>query len=105
MLDLAWTEYLLIAVVALVLLGPKELPVVLGTLGRWVRQLRHMANSFQDQLYSLDSPESEKQADPWVCDEGGAGIATSPARQFILPYHDPFLPWLGVPAPLPERCP
>ncbi|RZI46372.1 Sec-independent protein translocase protein TatB [Candidatus Finniella inopinata] len=56
MFDVAWTEYLLVVVVALVLLGPKELPVVLRTLGRWVAKARQMTNSLEQQLHSLDDP-------------------------------------------------
>jgi sec-independent protein translocase protein TatB len=60
MFDIAWTEYLLIAVVALVLLGPKELPVVLKTLGRWVAKARQLTTNFERQLYALDEPPLEK---------------------------------------------
>ena len=54
MFDVAWTEYLLIIVVALVFLGPKELPVVLRTLGRWVAKARQMTGNLERQLYSLE---------------------------------------------------
>lgn len=57
MFDLSWSEYLLILVVSLVFLGPKELPVVLRTVGRWVAKARHIALSFENQLYNLDQGE------------------------------------------------
>ena len=70
MFDIAWTEYLLIAVVALVLLGPKELPVVLRTLGRWVAKAKQMTSNLEHQLYSLDDnpkiPFSNKNTDSTV---------------------------------------
>lgn len=50
MLDIGWSEIALIAVVALVVIGPKELPVVLRSLGRWVRKLRQMAAQLQGQV-------------------------------------------------------
>jgi sec-independent protein translocase protein TatB len=53
MFDIAWTEYLLIAVVALILLGPKELPVVLRTIGRWVAKARQLTANFERQMYAL----------------------------------------------------
>jgi sec-independent protein translocase protein TatB len=50
MFDISWTEFLLIGVVALIVIGPKELPGVLRTLGQWTRKLRSMANEFQGQF-------------------------------------------------------
>ena len=50
MLDIGWTELLLIAVVAVVVIGPKELPEALRTLGRTLNKLRRMAGEFQGQF-------------------------------------------------------
>src|SRR5208283_4315617 len=50
MLDISWTEFLLIGVVALIVIGPKELPAVLRTLGQWTRKVRIMAADFQNQF-------------------------------------------------------
>jgi sec-independent protein translocase protein TatB len=50
MLDLGWTELMLIATVAVIVLGPKELPNALRTLGQWVRKARRMAGDFQKHL-------------------------------------------------------
>ena len=45
MFDIAWSELLLIAVIALIFIGPKELPQVLHTFGRMVAKLRRSACS------------------------------------------------------------
>jgi sec-independent protein translocase protein TatB len=50
MFDISWSELLLIAVVALVFIGPKELPGVLRTVGQWTGKIRRMASEFQDQF-------------------------------------------------------
>jgi len=50
MLDIGWTELLLIAVVAIVVIGPKDLPDALRTLGRMVTKVRRMAGDFQGQF-------------------------------------------------------
>ena len=50
MFDISWTEFLLIGVVALVVIGPKELPGVMRTLGQWSRKVRSMASDFQNQF-------------------------------------------------------
>lgn len=47
MFDIGWSELALIAVLALIIIGPKDLPVVLRTLGRWVRRLRLMGAEMQ----------------------------------------------------------
>lgn len=47
MFDLGWDELGLIIVIAVLFLGPKELPHALRTLGRWVRRIRGMAREFQ----------------------------------------------------------
>ncbi len=50
MFDISWTEFLLIGVVALIVVGPKELPGVLRTLGQYTRKVRGMAADFQNQF-------------------------------------------------------
>ncbi len=50
MFDISWTEFLLIGIVALVVIGPKELPAVMRTIGQWTRKIRDMAADFQRQF-------------------------------------------------------
>ena len=50
MFDIGWGELLLIGVVALIVIGPKELPGTLRTLGQWMGKLRRMASEFQGQF-------------------------------------------------------
>lgn len=50
MIDFAWSEFLFIALLALILLGPKELPIVLKYVGRIVGKVRMLANEFLSQL-------------------------------------------------------
>ncbi|MBX9633867.1 MAG: Sec-independent protein translocase protein TatB [Magnetospirillum sp.] len=47
MFDIGWDEMALVAVVALIVIGPKDLPVVLRQMGRWTRKAREMAGEFQ----------------------------------------------------------
>jgi sec-independent protein translocase protein TatB len=51
MFDFSWSEILLIGVVALIFIGPKELPGVLRTLGQWMSKIRRMAGDFQNQFH------------------------------------------------------
>src|SRR3954470_22648068 len=51
MFDIGWSELLLIGVVALIAIGPKELPGALRTLGQWMGKVRRMAGEFQNQFH------------------------------------------------------
>ncbi len=50
MLDVGWSEMLIVAVVALLVIGPKDLPKVLHTIGRYVGKVRSIAREFQDSI-------------------------------------------------------
>lgn len=50
MFDISWGELILIGMVALVVIGPKELPTVIRTVGQWVTKVRRMASEFQGQF-------------------------------------------------------
>lgn len=50
MFDLGWDELGLIIVLAVIILGPKELPNALRTLGRWTKRIRGMAREFQKHI-------------------------------------------------------
>ncbi len=47
MLDIGWQELLVIGALALIVVGPKDLPGMLRSLGQWVGRLRGMARDFQ----------------------------------------------------------
>lgn len=47
MLDLAWTEIALILVVALIVIGPKDLPHAIKGIAEFIRKARRMAGEFQ----------------------------------------------------------
>src|SRR3954451_15154580 len=51
MFYIGWSELLLIGIVALIAIGPKELPSALRTLGQWMAKIRRMASEFQNQFH------------------------------------------------------
>ena len=72
MFDISWTEFLLIGVVALIVIGPKELPTVMRTLGQYTRKIRSMAADFQNQFHEAlreaDMADLKKQVDDMASD-------------------------------------
>ncbi|HKT19703.1 MAG TPA: Sec-independent protein translocase protein TatB [Stellaceae bacterium] len=60
MFDFAWSELALIAVVALIVIGPKDLPRVMRIVGQWVQRARAIAREFQG---SIDQMVREAELD------------------------------------------
>ena len=50
MFDIGWTEMLVIAIVMIVVVGPKDLPKMLRTFGRTTAKMRSMAGDFRKQF-------------------------------------------------------
>lgn len=58
MFDIGWSELLVVLVVALVVVGPKDLPRLMRMIGRWVGKARAMADQFRKSFDEL-ARESE----------------------------------------------
>jgi sec-independent protein translocase protein TatB len=67
MFDIGWGELVVIGIVALIAIGPKELPTVLRTLGQYMGKVRRMANEFQGQfqeaMREAEMADLKKQAE------------------------------------------
>jgi sec-independent protein translocase protein TatB len=50
MFDISWSELLILGIVTLIFVGPKELPQFLGTLGRYAGMVRRQAQEFRHQF-------------------------------------------------------
>lgn len=91
MLGLSLPEIIFLAVLALVIIGPKQLPEVARTLGRMLNELRRASNSFTEEFRQqvkidpirLDEPlPSEKQeVKPHEPNQGGDYVAEEPMDQ------------------------
>ena len=72
MFDISWSEFLLIGILALIVIGPKELPAVMRTLGQWTRKVRGMASEFQNQfqeaMREAEMADLKKQVDDMAHD-------------------------------------
>ncbi|MEH0072691.1 Sec-independent protein translocase protein TatB [Pannonibacter sp. Pt2-lr] len=62
MFDIGWAELMVIACVAIIVVGPKDLPRMLRTFGQIVGKMRRMANEFQS-TFNDAVREAERQAD------------------------------------------
>jgi sec-independent protein translocase protein TatB len=60
MFDISWSHLMAIAIVALLVIGPKDLPRVLRALGRWAGKARAIAREFQS---SIDQMIRESELD------------------------------------------
>jgi sec-independent protein translocase protein TatB len=84
MFDISWSEFLLIGVVALVVIGPKELPAVMRTLGQWTRKVRGMASEFQNQfqeaMREAEMTDLKKQVDDLAQDVKDSVIGLDPLK-------------------------
>ncbi len=65
MFDISWSELLILGVVTLVFVGPKELPTLMRTLGKYAGVVRRHANEFKLQ-FDAAMREAELEA---VCEE------------------------------------
>ncbi|WP_127143496.1 Sec-independent protein translocase protein TatB [Pelagibacterium montanilacus] len=65
MLGLGWSEIMVLAVVALIVVGPKDLPMLLRNLGRMMGSVRRMSNEFRreiDKAIAMDEVKEAKKA-------------------------------------------
>ena len=79
MLDIGWTEMLMIAVIAIVVIGPRDLPKMLKTVGLWVRKARATVRELQTGIEDMareaeldevkKSVESATRMDDWLDDK------------------------------------
>lgn len=61
MLDLGWSEILLVAVIALIVVGPQDFPRLLRTVGQWVGRARQMMAQVQ---YAVNEAAAETDIKP-----------------------------------------
>lgn len=53
MFDIGASEFLLIVIVAIVVIGPKELPMALRTAGRWIAKMRRVSGHFRTGIETM----------------------------------------------------
>jgi sec-independent protein translocase protein TatB len=82
MFDIAPTELLIVAVVALVVIGPKDLPKVMRTVGEWVGRARGMARHFRSGIDTMiREAELEEMEKKWQADNERIMRSDTPAAE------------------------
>lgn len=94
MFDIGWSELVVIGVVALIAIGPKELPGVLRMIGQWMGKLRRMASEFQGQfneaMREAEMDDLKKQVDELNAKATGFGANFDPLGDVSKNFDDPF---------------
>jgi sec-independent protein translocase protein TatB len=123
MFDIAWSELLLVAIVAILVVGPKELPGMLRSLGRMLGKLRRTADEFrkhfddavreaggeefQREIKSLKQNNPLNQIRSSIEDAAkDVGTATKPkteSAQAVAPDHEEYDDLGPPPPPLPPK--
>ncbi len=85
MFDIGWSEMAVIALLTLIVIGPKELPRVLRTVGQWVRKAQSLAREFQrgldDMAREADLEDAKKLVD--------AGRSIANPKKMVMDTLDP----------------
>jgi len=53
MFDIGWDEMLLTAIVAIIVIGPKDLPMALRTAGQWIGKIRRVSGYFRSGVETM----------------------------------------------------
>jgi sec-independent protein translocase protein TatB len=102
MFDIAPSEFLLIAIVAIVVIGPKDLPMALRTAGRWIAKVRRVSNHFKSGIETMiREAEMEEMERKWREQNAAIMAATPVVDAVALPAaeHGPIDPLIAAHAP------
>lgn len=53
MFDIGWSEMVFVAIIAILVIGPKDLPRTIATIGKYIRKVRGFAREFQSGIDDL----------------------------------------------------
>lgn len=117
MFDIAPSEFLLIAIVAIVVIGPKDLPVALRTAGRWIARMRRVSGHFRAGIETMiREAEMEEMERKWreqnaaimaahpPAEAGDAAVMTGAPVDPLIAAHAPTEP-MPFPHPQPQAHP
>lgn len=80
--DLSFSEMLVIAIVAIVVIGPKELPGALASLGRWIARARGVAAQFRQGFDTMVREAELKELEKEWAAKNARIMAEHPAAEY-----------------------
>ena len=103
MFDIGASELLLTVIVAIVVIGPKDLPLALRTAGRWIGKIRRVSGHFRTGVETMiREAELQEMEDKWreqnakiIAETAADPVASDPEPASAM--EDP----LAIPAPEP----
>ena len=102
MFDIGFDELLLIAIVAIVVIGPKDLPMALRTAGRWIGKVRRVSGHFRSGIETMiREAELEDMERKWR-EQNAAIMAAHPEATPDAEAKAAADAAVGVPPALPE---
>ena len=108
MFDIGASELLVLVIVAIVVIGPKDLPMALRTAGRWVAKMRRVSNHFKAGIETMiREAEMEEMERKWkeqnerIMRETAAQEAAAAQGQTVAATEDQNDPF---PHPLPAEA-
>ncbi|WP_448952284.1 Sec-independent protein translocase protein TatB [Labrys neptuniae] len=113
MFDISWSHILIVGAVAVVVIGPKELPSTMRSLGRGVNKLRRMAGEFQGQFNqalkeaNLEDVKKEfdvlrQSAATLTSVSSPAGLARNALKSSIFDSEPPLSPAVELPSAIAD---
>ena len=61
--QIGWFEILIIVTVAIIVIGPKDFPIMLKKIGSWIGTIKRYVNKFQEQVSALDNENFDQDID------------------------------------------
>jgi sec-independent protein translocase protein TatB len=102
MLGIDWEELLVIVIVAVVVIGPKDMPKALRTAGRWIARVRRVSNHFKAGVEAMiREAEMEEMEKKWA-EQNASILREHPAD--APPEPEPTGAYPARPAPEPEAA-
>jgi sec-independent protein translocase protein TatB len=100
MLGIDWQELLVIIIVAVVVIGPKDMPLALRTAGRWIARVRRVSNHFKSGIETMiREAEMEEMEQKWAAQNERIVRENPGAGPFEM---EPTGAYPSAPAPPPE---
>ena len=56
---IGWFEILIVIVIAIIVLGPKDFPVMLKKVGSWIGTAKRYVNNIQNEISNIDIEEDK----------------------------------------------